>query len=84
MRKTKLEVMKWLKDYIVNKLSFKGEVTEETLTADLGTDSLDTVEFVMAMEQEFSISLPEDLMEKLTTIGEVRDAIIAALPDAKK
>ena len=39
---------------------------------DLGADSLDTVELVMAFEEEFSVEIPDDVAEKITTI---KDAI---------
>ena len=39
---------------------------------DLGADSLETVELVMAFEEEFSIEIPDDVAEKITTI---KDAI---------
>lgn len=37
---------------------------------DLGADSLDTVELVMALEEEFSIEIPDEDAEKMTTVGE--------------
>jgi acyl carrier protein len=37
---------------------------------DLGADSLDTVELVMAFEEEFDIEIPDEDAEKLTTVGE--------------
>ena len=37
---------------------------------DLGADSLDTVELVMAFEEEFNIEIPDDIAEKITTIKE--------------
>ena len=37
---------------------------------DLGADSLDTVELVMAFEEEFSIEIPDDAAEKITTVGD--------------
>lgn len=37
---------------------------------DLGADSLDTVELVMAFEEEFSIEIPDDAAEKIQTVGD--------------
>ena len=37
---------------------------------DLGADSLDTVELVMAFEEEFSIEIPDDAAEKISTVGD--------------
>ncbi|MEO8559273.1 MAG: acyl carrier protein [Rhodospirillales bacterium] len=37
---------------------------------DLGADSLDTVELVMAFEEEFSIEIPDDAAEKIATVGD--------------
>lgn len=49
------------------------EVTEEaSFIDDLGADSLDTVELVMALEEEFGIEIPDEDAEKITT---VKDAI---------
>ena len=46
--------------------------SESSFTDDLGADSLDLVEMVMAMEEEFGVEIPDDAAEKITT---VRDAI---------
>ena len=47
------------------------EVTmEASFTKDLGADSLDTVELVMALEEEFGMEIPEEDAEKITTVGE--------------
>ena len=46
--------------------------TSSSFVDDLGADSLDTVELVMAFEEEFSIEIPDDVAEKITTI---KDAI---------
>ena len=43
---------------------------------DLDADSLDLVEFVMALEEKFSISVPEDKLEGITTVGEAVDLVI--------
>ena len=46
---------------------------------DLGADSLDTVELVMALEEEFETEIPDEHAEKLTTVQEAIDYIIANL-----
>ncbi|MBE0483978.1 MAG: acyl carrier protein [Bacterioplanes sp.] len=46
---------------------------------DLGADSLDTVELVMALEEEFETEIPDEAAEKLTTVQEAIDYIIANL-----
>lgn len=42
---------------------------------DLGADSLDTVELVMALEEEFDIEIPDEAAEKITTVQEAVDYI---------
>ena len=46
---------------------------------DLGADSLDTVELVMAFEEEFDIEIPDEDAEKLTTVGEALNYLEAKL-----
>ncbi len=49
----------------------KDQITEEThFVNDLGADSLDQVELVMELEEEFDISIPDDAAEKIQTVGE--------------
>ena len=48
---------------------------ETTFIQDLGADSLDIVELVMALEEEFDINIPDDQAEKITTVGESIDHI---------
>ena len=43
---------------------------ESSFVDDLGADSLDTVELVMALEEEFETEIPDEDAEKLTTVGE--------------
>src|SRR3990172_8464423 len=49
----------------------KDQITRETsFVNDLGADSLDTVELVMELEEEFDINIPDDAAEKIQTVGE--------------
>ena len=49
----------------------KAEITRETsFINDLNADSLDTVELVMALEEEYGVEIPDEDAEKLTTVGE--------------
>jgi acyl carrier protein len=49
----------------------KEEVTDSAkFVDDLGADSLDTVELVMALEEEFGVEIPDEDAEKLTTVGD--------------
>lgn len=54
----------------------ENEVTPEaSFVEDLGADSLDTVELVMALEEEFSIEIPDEDAEKILTVGKALDYI---------
>jgi acyl carrier protein len=49
----------------------ESKVTEQaSLIDDLGADSLDQVELVMAFEEEFSVEIPDDAAEKIRTVGD--------------
>ncbi|MCL6553272.1 MAG: acyl carrier protein [Firmicutes bacterium] len=62
-------------------------VEEETITRessfveDLGADSLDVVELVMALEEEFEIEIPDDQAEKIVTVGDAVKFIEAHMKD---
>jgi len=63
------------KEIIVDRLGVDpNEITPEaSFIDDLGADSLDTVELVMAFEEEFDIEIPDEDAEKLTTVGKAMD-----------
>lgn len=65
------ELEERVKEIIVEQLGVDdNEVTNEaSFIEDLGADSLDTVELVMAFEEEFDIEIPDEDAEKLTTVG---------------
>ncbi|MCX7893953.1 MAG: acyl carrier protein [Burkholderiales bacterium] len=50
---------------------------ESRFVDDLGADSLDTVELVMALEEEFETEIPDEEAEKITTVQQAIDFIIA-------
>ena len=59
-------------DIIVEQLGVKREevTPEASFVDDLGADSLDTVELVMALEEEFGIEIPDEDAEKIQTVGD--------------
>ena len=69
------EVAEKVKAIIVDKLGVDAsEVTESaSFTNDLGADSLDTVELVLALEDEFEIEIPDEQAEKITTVQQAVD-----------
>jgi acyl carrier protein len=52
-------------------------ISEASFVEDLGADSLDTVELVMALEEEFETEIPDEEAEKITTVKEAIDYIEA-------
>ncbi len=61
-----------IRDIIVNELGVEPSkvTTEASFVEDLGADSLDTVELVMAFEEEFGIEIPDEDAEKMETVGD--------------
>jgi acyl carrier protein len=62
----------------------KETITRDTsFVNDLGADSLDTVELVMELEEEFDINIPDDIAEKIQTVGQAIDHIEKAVENNK-
>jgi acyl carrier protein len=61
-----------VKEIIVEQLGVSPEQVkpEGRFIDDLGADSLDTVELIMALEEEFSVEIPDEEAEKLVTVGD--------------
>ena len=66
-----------VKEIIVKELSVNPEQVTPTASfiEDLGADSLDTVELVMELEEEFEINIPDDAAEKIQTVGQAVEFI---------
>lgn len=71
------EVESRVKKIVVEHLGVEeGKVTEKaSFVDDLGADSLDTVELVMAFEEEFGVEIPDDAAEKIATVKDAIDFI---------
>ena len=71
------EIEARVKKIVVEQLGVKEEevTTDASFVDDLGADSLDTVELVMALEEEFETEIPDEKAEKITTIQEAIDYI---------
>ena len=76
------ELLKKVKTIVADKLSISEEQVTETASfiEDLGADSLDTVELVMALEDEFGLDIPDEEAEKLSTVGKALDYIQTRFP----
>lgn len=75
-----------VQDIVVQQLGVdKSKVTlESNFANDLGADSLDTVELVMAIEEEFSIEIPDEDAEKIATLNQAIQFIEKAVSNSKK
>jgi acyl carrier protein len=70
-----------VKKIIVDQLGVEEDLvtSEASFVDDLGADSLDTVELVMALEEEFGIEVPEEDLEGVETVGQAYDLVVAKL-----
>lgn len=70
-----------VKKIVIEQLGVKEEevTTEASFVDDLGADSLDTVELVMALEEEFKTEIPDEEAENITTVKQAVDYINANL-----
>ncbi|MFT7144713.1 MAG: acyl carrier protein [Alphaproteobacteria bacterium] len=73
------EIVKRVTDLVIENLGVDAAKVKETssFVDDLGADSLDTVELVMALEEEFGIEIPDDAAEKITNVQEAVSYISA-------
>ena len=75
------EVMSRLKEIVVDRLNVEEDQIkpEASFVEDLGADSLDIVELIMGIEEEFDIEIPDEDAEKITTVQQAIDYIATHL-----
>lgn len=73
------DVAERVKKIVVDHLGVEADKVSEgaSFIDDLGADSLDTVELVMAFEEEFNVEIPDDAAEKIQTVGDAVNFIKA-------
>lgn len=78
------DIAQKVKKIVVEQLGVEVEkvTNEASFTSDLGADSLDTVELVMAFEEEFGIEIPDEMAEQIKTVGDAINKIQEAKKDA--
>ncbi|MBR2043425.1 MAG: acyl carrier protein [Clostridia bacterium] len=66
-------ILEKLKEIVAEQLEIDAETitTETRLNEDLNADSLDVVEILMALEDEFGVDIPDEEIEKMKTVGDV-------------
>ena len=77
----KEEMLARLKEIIIDRLDVEEDqiVFEASFVEDLGADSLDIVELIMGIEEEFDIEIPDEDAEKLTTVGEAMNYTLSKI-----
>jgi acyl carrier protein len=73
-----------VKEIIINELGVDPEkvTSEASFVEDLGADSLDTVELVMAFEEEFGVDIPDEDAEQMRTVGDAIKYLKEHMDDA--
>lgn len=76
-----MEILERMRPLVADKLSISEDevIVTAAFKADLGADSLDLVELVMGLEEEFNISIPESDMGKIVTVQDAVDYVTAKL-----
>ncbi|BAZ46633.1 acyl carrier protein [Chondrocystis sp. NIES-4102] len=71
------EIFEKVKKIVVEQLEVEADkvTSDASFANDLGADSLDTVELVMALEEEFEIEIPDEAAEQIDTVGKAVDFI---------
>ncbi|MGI5896041.1 MAG: acyl carrier protein [Oscillospiraceae bacterium] len=66
-------VFEKVKDILIDQLDVEEEkvTMEASVTEDLGADSLDFVDLVMSLEEEFDVEIPDDQVENIKTVGDI-------------
>jgi len=69
---SKTEIMEKIKEMLVDQLGVDEEDIEENseFASDLGADSLDLVELIMSMEEEFDLNIPDEDVENIVRVGD--------------
>ncbi len=72
-----MDIYEKVKEIVVERLSVdeKDVIKDASFIDDLGADSLDTVELVMALEEEFGLEIPDEDAEKIVKVGDAVDYI---------
>lgn len=79
------EILERVKKIVVEQLEVDADDVkpESSFTNDLGADSLDTVELVMALEEEFEIEIPDEAAQQIDTVGKAVAHITEKLEPGK-
>ena len=84
IRPSRGPVLEQVKQIVAQHVEAEPETIRETdaLEADLGCDSLDVIEISMELEEEFDISVPDEIMEDIRTVSDVVDGVLQLLGES--